>query len=87
MVLIRLLLMLYSLMVAHKAACQTLSNAFLKSRHILTDGRNQSEGLVIAGMATAIWVNDAGRLVRDKESLSLMTKVRKRGGWSTLKSY
>ena len=31
MVLIRLSLMLYSLMVAHKAACQTLSNAFLKS--------------------------------------------------------
>ena len=31
MVLNRLSLMLYSLMVAHKAACQTLSNAFLKS--------------------------------------------------------
>ena len=31
MVRIRLSLILYSLMVAHKAACQTLSNAFLKS--------------------------------------------------------
>ena len=31
MVRIRLSLMLYSLMVAHKATCQTLSNAFLKS--------------------------------------------------------
>ena len=32
MVLIRLSLMLYSRMVAHKAACQTLSNASFKSR-------------------------------------------------------
>ena len=31
MVLIRLSLMLYSFMAAHKAACHTLLNAFLKS--------------------------------------------------------